>query len=725
MGPEDKNLTLSQSKYEHTDKICTRRKALFPNDDCDSDLGVMSPLQNSDSNSSCDVAVNAKNLNHFSFFRNNIDDYVLFENTNEDARLYQNDLEATPSTISTNADLYMSPLVVTPGQSVSSPLTYSPPQPVTLLTPIGKSPTSKLKTPHDTSTVKVNIKHQKRKLQEELVEGDNVASPETKTAKTESTNKSKVRTALFPDYIVPVKSFYPKESQTTKRMLGKYTEVARDTKRKADTTYLCSRRLKNKNRFGQINAGVKHKIKKPKKKVLSKQAIIKAALNIMDKSPLNDYLDQVACVKTTISPKQIQKMDQILGNLESTQIEGVDDDKIEEDEEDANKENVCANENVSNKRFFKSTRNSGIVTINKNIKLKVGDGKMNLLQKKATKKRKMPDYPEFNVDIDNILDTLKDESNKSDLILSPTSQMCDMTSGLAIRSPKRARLNINALLDESQQQQLTATKLNNFSVDMEQQQQQQQEQQQPKLYPIFYGSSKTADDAEIKKPVNQTKKWQKLPESQLLLDAGQKRFGLTQCSECQTVYHMGDPNDEIEHLNYHNATNIFKFAGWKNERVVMNIDQNSRIIKVQPGDSKAWWKKIKDLVEVVNRDLGFYELDFPVDKSIVYLFIKNKTIVGCLVADIVTTAYKMLSSTSGVDLCSEESYKIKCGVSRIWVSKNHRRSGVGTGMMNILRTTFLPGFIMTLDDIALSSPTEYGKQFAKKYFKTENYLIYM
>lgn len=108
----------------------------------------------------------------------------------------------------------------------------------------------------------------------------------------------------------------------------------------------------------------------------------------------------------------------------------------------------------------------------------------------------------------------------------------------------------------------------------------------------------------------------------------------------------------------------------------------------------------------------------------VLLYIQNKCIIGCIFAEPQTTAYRLLES-DGVDLCSKESYPVKCGVSRIWVSPNHRKRGVATELLNSLRTSFIFGCVLGENDVALSSPTEAGKLFAKKYFKTPNCLIYM
>lgn len=94
-------------------------------------------------------------------------------------------------------------------------------------------------------------------------------------------------------------------------------------------------------------------------------------------------------------------------------------------------------------------------------------------------------------------------------------------------------------------------------------------------------------------------------------------------------------------------------------------------------------------------------------------------------AAVKTTAYKLLTlHQDEVDLCSEKSYPVKCGVSLIWVAQSHRRKGIATALMNALKRNFMFGAILRNEDVAFSSPTELGKIFGKSYFKTPNFFIY-
>lgn len=261
-----------------------------------------------------------------------------------------------------------------------------------------------------------------------------------------------------------------------------------------------------------------------------------------------------------------------------------------------------------NKKFFKFSRShKGVVNMNESIKLMVDHGKVSLLDhgkvplhdhgsmlnmptpEKFVLQQPLANFEQedFTVEepimsqviMDNILSSLDDEtvddSNKNqatpvlpesqqsnqlivqpstsslnlaeasqapgsivassaaveNLILSPISQMCDVTSGLALNSPKRAK-NLTSLME-------TLTRSSS---------------KKELLSPIGSQLSK-------KKPLSlAARKFRKLHKDQMLLDAGQKKFGVTQCLECNFVYHLGDPSDEACHMNYHDAIPTLKFT---------------------------------------------------------------------------------------------------------------------------------------------------------------------
>ncbi|VEN47302.1 unnamed protein product [Callosobruchus maculatus] len=247
------------------------------------------------------------------------------------------------------------------------------------------------------------------------------------------------------------------------------------------------------------------------------------------------------------------------------------------------------------------------------------------------------------------------------------------------------------------------------------------------LFPVFYHRKESSSDAIKNTKATGSvvkKKFKKISKDQMILDAGQKRFGVVQCPECLFLYHLGDPSDEIIHTNYHQAIHIFRFQGWKNERVVAT-NNNDRIIQILANDSKVWLKRVHDVMSVVDRELGHYDEPFKAENTQTYLYVKNRLIVGCIVAVPASLGYRMLTSGPNEgDFCSETAYPIKCGIFRIWVSANHRRQGVGKALMDAVKSHFIPGHPLDNSEIAMSSPTLMGKSFASKYFGTPNYLVY-
>jgi N-acetyltransferase len=69
----------------------------------------------------------------------------------------------------------------------------------------------------------------------------------------------------------------------------------------------------------------------------------------------------------------------------------------------------------------------------------------------------------------------------------------------------------------------------------------------------------------------------------------------------------------------------------------------------------------------------------------VFLYIREKRVVGCIVAEVIQSAYRMLESDTGLDICSQESYPAKCGISRIWVHRHYRRNHIATKMLDTVR----------------------------------------
>ncbi|XP_019766609.2 uncharacterized protein LOC109542023 [Dendroctonus ponderosae] len=567
---------------------------------------------------------------------------------------------------------------------------------------------------------------------------------------------SKVRTALFPaDKALPTESFYSKHQED---FMEKWSSLRKERIYFRPVKAIkCKQARRPHRQLGQVNNGVGHSIKKPKQKKAG--AVLYGKLRKLPEAGavLNEYIQDIAQMRTGAAPKLIQPAAAKADNLESS---GRFEASLEENKENSGKR--------PQKRAAKSPGRSVDDGQARNLFkcLRSNDRQeaKEPLAKNPTPKAEFGESEEsdseLEANIGNILTVLDDgdarkahqvvfhrnvseESSSSqteantpancsqmnasevaNMILSPISQMCDVASGLAIHSPVRSRSVPSAV--SSRVSKMLSFNTENHSADMD--------KVKRKVFPIFdrefVAQTQAANERGQKR--NRTelvkrsaKRFKGLPPDQTLLDAGQKKFGITLCNECNLMYHMGDPNDELHHLSYHNSEHILRFAGWKNEHLMADFQDKGRVIRVLPTDSKIWLAKVKALMGVVNRDLGCYEMDWNISQSQVYLYVKNRVIVGCVVATVPNgPGFRMLNKVNGILLCSEESYPIKCGVSHIWVAANSRQQGVGTILLEVVKRTFIFGEALSNQDVALTSPTEDGAAFAEKYFKTPNYLIY-
>lgn len=626
-------------RFDHSGRLSERKRALFPShiqDSDDSDIGHMSPLEYSSSpeplreNSPRHCAINQiSRMERFS------PDLAPIQDSDESNEAVLSG-RFSPNLVQFNFNLQnqenidpaASPKKHQKSVTFEEDAPKSPDMSDTIIpgTP-AMSPTEILKTPHDSSNTNTKVPRLVRKSLIDITNIDAtglkrksespIESPVNKSLKVEL-KTSKARTALFPESIFPAKSFYPKvEAKSAPVHHVNLAQKIKIKSTKKTPVYLCnrSRSAQIKKNFGMINAGVRHKIKKPRlKPALTKTQLLKAALNIVKNSPLNDYFDDVAKPITIsenecgVSYEQIQKMDSILKNIEVKTIQATSHDikPIMEVEKNYGTKRCLSPQNDQTKKFFKSGHaNKATITISNNIKFQVEHGEMSLIEKqhkiRRTAKREVIEYDpnDFSLteettrmndssfsEIFKTLDgeitppsatpplqqtatatitahnsIIKSENQirlhsvcsglpqlNSNMLLSPTSLVCDLTSGLALDSPKNQpvpALSIDKLS--------TLKKRISFPENMDNQ----------KLFPIFYGKQsdppKPATTKESKHVKNIRKIWKPLSADQTLIDAGQKKFGLTQCPDCKCVYSLGEPEDEIMHFQHHNSVSVLRY----------------------------------------------------------------------------------------------------------------------------------------------------------------------
>ncbi|XP_051471805.1 N-acetyltransferase ESCO2 [Apus apus] len=254
-----------------------------------------------------------------------------------------------------------------------------------------------------------------------------------------------------------------------------------------------------------------------------------------------------------------------------------------------------------------------------------------------------------------------------------------------------------------------------------------------------FGSSPPAKPSHTSQKSKKGKELCKRSGDQMIIDAGQKHFGAIVCKSCGMIYTAASPEDEAQHIQHHERfLEGLRYVGWKKERVVAEF-WDGKIVLILPDDPKYAVKKAEDVREIVDNELGFKQVSLSCPaKTKIYLFVSNeKMIVGCLVAESIKQAFRVLSepgatASPGQDIlqhhrawrCSTEPELAVCGISRIWVFGLSRRKGIARRLVDVVRSTFMYGSYLSTQEIAFSDPTPDGKLFATKYCQTPNFLVY-
>nr|XP_056710528.1 N-acetyltransferase ESCO1 [Euleptes europaea] len=229
-------------------------------------------------------------------------------------------------------------------------------------------------------------------------------------------------------------------------------------------------------------------------------------------------------------------------------------------------------------------------------------------------------------------------------------------------------------------------------------------------------------------------------DKQLIIDAGQKRFGAISCSICGMLYTASNPEDETQHLLFHNQfICAVKYVGWKKERILAEYP-DGKMIMVLPDDPKYALRKVDEIREMVDNDLGFQQAPLTCSRAKTLLFISNdKKVAGCLIAEHIQWGYrvieekipevgseneKVIFERQKAWCCSTSPEPAICGISRIWVFSLMRRRKIASRMLECLRSNFIYGSYLSKEEIAFSDPTPDGKLFATQYCGTSQFLVY-
>lgn len=214
---------------------------------------------------------------------------------------------------------------------------------------------------------------------------------------------------------------------------------------------------------------------------------------------------------------------------------------------------------------------------------------------------------------------------------------------------------------------------------------------------------------------------------QLVIDVGQKEVATVQCKECKMLYTPCDEEDSRTHKFFHNSLFIkLRFPGWKKENVIQQY-RDGRVICIRPSDPRYAIQKATEVKQVIDNELGYATEDMQLSATSTsqtfFLFISDeKMVVGCLAAEEVSQAYRVIPNET-VNCCETLPVKVMCGVNRLWTLRSHRRRKIASHLMDCLRSTFIYGHVLEIDEIAFSSPSPSGELFASSY-AGERYLVY-
>lgn len=257
--------------------------------------------------------------------------------------------------------------------------------------------------------------------------------------------------------------------------------------------------------------------------------------------------------------------------------------------------------------------------------------------------------------------------------------------------------------------------------------------------------------------------------AQFHLDLGQSDFLLHTCSVCGFKYSPGDKDDEKIHKTFHkNYTRGIPCKTSCNERVIsMPTIETGRIILVLHDDHPAQKTKVHEVVKMMEIELG---TDWIIHNHCkVYLFISSHRIAGCLVAEPIKSAYRVIPSSgygesevingkdpkkrnsvllqfgnvcfrrevmrkaslandpeksTGAFICEAEAVSAVCGIRAIWVTPSNRRKHIASQLLDAARKSFCMGFVLENTQLAFSQPSSSGKALACKYFGTASFLVY-
>ena len=260
-----------------------------------------------------------------------------------------------------------------------------------------------------------------------------------------------------------------------------------------------------------------------------------------------------------------------------------------------------------------------------------------------------------------------------------------------------------------------------------------------------------------KKPARGSKRT-RLTQMQLDLGGTTRRT----CRECGMEYVPSNREDEKLHKEFHglNASGVDLGVGFaKDSQVVESFGWREVVSMIDARSSSSLRKRVKRVLDVVRSDLGAVDIDQETlwgangaqtprgsrdeqeqggtgpcaaasERYKVFVYLAGDKCVGLCLAERIRHASKVVATTklaadedkdvpdyTRCSIRSETSMEpMLLGISRVWVSRAHRRKGIASSLLESARTNFFYGIEVPKKMVAFSQPTESGRQLAEDWF---------
>ena len=235
------------------------------------------------------------------------------------------------------------------------------------------------------------------------------------------------------------------------------------------------------------------------------------------------------------------------------------------------------------------------------------------------------------------------------------------------------------------------------------------------------------------------------------------------CRGCGMDFIPSNAEDAALHKQYHAMNRWGVDMGkifLREVPILKTLEEGETIVMIDGKSSPSLKRKAMRALEVVNQELGATEIDENVlwggittpvkrrgrppkiregqvlskdekeDRFRLFLRLSSDKCIGLCLAERIRSASKVMGSETGAKPGGQIAPETKSssistedgsdtallGISRIWTSKSHRRTGIASQLLDCARSNFFYGIEVPKDMVAFSQPTESGGELARGWY---------